>query len=106
MRLLGVASCLLYDRRTCSSLCCELQTANGPWKVNSGTTQVEEKCAHASDSDSCVWDEASVVGGYKRMEARVVQVRREVLTWNSRLLNLRLSGSGRLPYSWIVEERG
>lgn len=39
--------------------------------MENGTAQAEEKCGHASDLEWGVEDEASGVGGYKRIEARL-----------------------------------
>jgi hypothetical protein len=52
-----------------------------------------------------VWDEAPGVEGYKRMGARRWQSLSEV--WLAIIREIvGLSGSGRLPDPWVVEERG
>lgn len=40
--------------------------------MENGTAQAKEKCGHASERRGFVWDEASGVECYKRMEARIL----------------------------------
>lgn len=118
MRLLGIASCLLHscplgygktfqNMQLCYANRFANGYANGPLKVENRTAQAEGKRRHASDRDDCVGTRRPVLRVISAWSHKcVLRCLSKDSERDSRVVNVRLSRSGRLPNSWIFEERG